>query len=189
MLTFLIDMYSCVEQVSLTFQARSLMIATVGRQVDLSGALRVRYTTALSDPIVVCFKIFLPLHWPQLDKNESKNLDAFGTESLLKLIDNYSCFFEGDGTVQCQRQFKKLKRHIQGEADLWEKPFEDFWPAFLVEEYQHGQYNIIFWLIIILLLFACDTSECAPLQPNEQPHGQQADPHEALRAPKLGVVA
>ena len=63
----------------------------------LAGSLEIRCSSALSDPIVESFKIFIVVNWPSAECNEGEDLEEYGNNRLLALIDIYSTWgFRGD---------------------------------------------------------------------------------------------
>ena len=129
---------------------------------DLTGSFKVRFSTALSDKRVKAMKVFEHRRWPELGGDDNgKELDEWGVHDISYLLDNYSNFFKGDENTKALKQWKQLKREIQGDPALRNLSFAKLWPRILR---QFPEYNLINRLVAICcIIIPVDTSGCERL--------------------------
>lgn len=130
---------------------------------DMAGSFQVRYTTALSDPRIVAFRVFEHRLWPAYEQgqlNGGPDLYNYGIKQISYLIDNYSTFFQRDEAVQCLTQWTRLKVLIMRDGVLSALKFDQLWPRILTG---FREFNIVGRLIAIMVILPMDTSGCERL--------------------------
>ena len=126
---------------------------------NLAGAFAQWYKTALDDPCVKLMSVFDRQTW-DFGPDDRDKLEAYGINEITRLMDNYSQFFTGADNAMCLKQWLQLKKTIVREKALRSLPFEKLWPHILLH---YTEFNVINWLVAIVVLLPVDTSGCERL--------------------------